>query len=57
MTAPAKSIVVWGDSISAGYGIKVAQGWGILLQEKLDEKDAEFIIHIGSISVNTAAGG
>ncbi len=57
MTATAKSIVVLGDSISAGYGIEVAQGWVTLLQEKLDEKGAGFIIHNESISGDTTAGG
>ena len=38
MTATAKSIVVLGDSISAGYGIEVTQGWVALLQKKLNEK-------------------
>ncbi|MDO9424953.1 MAG: hypothetical protein Q7T40_12295 [Methylobacter sp.] len=44
MTATAKSIIVLGDSISAGYGIEVAQGWVALLQKKLAEKDAGYTI-------------
>ncbi len=57
MTATAKSIVVLGDSISAGYGIEVAQGWVTLLQKKLDENGAGHIIHNESISGDTTAGG
>lgn len=57
MTATAKSIVVLGDSISAGYGIEVTQGWVTLLQKKLNEKGAEHIIHNESISGDTTAGG
>jgi acyl-CoA thioesterase-1 len=57
MTATAKSIVVLGDSISAGYGIEVAQGWVNLLQKKLDEKGASHSIHNESISGDTTAGG
>ncbi len=57
MTAAAKSIVVLGDSISAGYGIEVAQGWVALLQEKLDEKKTGYTIHNESISGDTTAGG
>ncbi|MDP1772794.1 MAG: arylesterase [Methylobacter sp.] len=57
MTATAKSIVVLGDSISAGYGIEVAQGWVALLQQKLDKKGAGHIIHNESISGDTTAGG
>ena len=56
-TATAKSIVVLGDSISAGYGIEVAQGWVALLQQKLDKKGAGHIIHNESISGDTTAGG
>ncbi len=57
MTATAKSIVVLGDSISAGYGIEVSQGWVTLLQKKLNEKGADHIIHNESISGDTTAGG
>lgn len=57
MTATAKSIVVLGDSISAAYGIEVAQGWVALLQKKLDEKKPGYTIHNESISGDTSAGG
>ncbi len=57
MTATAKSIVVLGDSISAGYGIEVAQGWVALLQKKLDDQDSGHSIHNESISGDTTAGG
>lgn len=57
MTVTAKSIVVLGDSISAGYGIEVAQGWVALLQTKLDEQGESHIIHNESISGDTTAGG
>lgn len=57
MTATAKSIVVLGDSISAGYGIEVSQGWVTLLQKKLDEKGGNYIVHNESISGDTTAGG
>ncbi len=57
MTATAKSIVVLGDSISAGYGIDVTQGWVALLQNKLNENSTGHIIHNESISGDTTAGG
>ncbi|MCK9634899.1 MAG: arylesterase [Methylobacter tundripaludum] len=57
MTATAKSIVVLGDSISAGYGIEVSQGWVALLQQKLDQQGTGHIIHNESISGDTTAGG
>ncbi len=57
LTATAKSIVVLGDSISAGYGIEVSQGWVALLQKKLDEQGIGYIIDNESISGDTTAGG
>lgn len=57
MTATAKSIVVLGDSISAGYGIEVSQGWVALLQQKLNEKGLNYLIHNESITGDTTAGG
>ncbi|TRW92771.1 arylesterase [Candidatus Methylobacter oryzae] len=57
MAATAKSIVVLGDSISAGYGIEVSQGWVALLQQKLNEKSLNYVINNESISGDTTAGG
>lgn len=57
MTATAKSIVVLGDSISAGYGIEVSQGWVALVRQKLNETGGTYSIHNESISGDTTAGG
>ncbi|MGZ5052459.1 MAG: arylesterase [Methylobacter sp.] len=57
MTATAKSIVVLGDSISAGYGIEVSQGWVALLQQKLNAQGTGYTIHNESITGDTTAGG
>lgn len=56
-TAAAKSIVVLGDSISAGYGMEVQQGWVALLQDRLHRLDKNHIVHNESISGDTSAGG
>lgn len=53
----AKSIVVLGDSISAGYGIDVKQGWVALLQKKFNEQQLDYVISNESISGDTSAGG
>lgn len=37
-TAYAASIVVFGDSISAAYGIEVNKGWVAKLQQKLKQQ-------------------
>jgi len=59
MSAMAKPpiIVVLGDSISAGYGIEVDEGWVALLQKKLIETNSNYSISNASISGDTTAGG
>jgi acyl-CoA thioesterase-1 len=57
IAAFAKSIVVVGDSISAGYGIEVQLGWVALLQNKLTDLQSSYIISNESISGDTSAGG
>jgi acyl-CoA thioesterase-1 len=57
LTSHAKSILVFGDSISAGYGIEVQQGWVALLQKKLAEHAHTDTIRNESISGETTAGG
>lgn len=56
-TLMAKSIVVLGDSISAAYGIDVAQGWVALVQKKLNDTHHDFTLYNDSISGDTSAGG
>lgn len=53
----AKSVVVLGDSISAGYGIDVSQGWVALLQQKFNALQNGYVINNESISGDTSAGG
>ena len=50
-------ILVLGDSISAGYGIEVEEGWVALLQKKLFESSSNYSISNASISGDTSAGG
>jgi acyl-CoA thioesterase-1 len=53
----AKTVLVLGDSISAGYGINVEEGWVALLQKKLQASKADYTIENASISGDTSAGG
>ena len=53
-TTPPTKILVWGDSLSAAYGIPVDKGWVNLLQQKLQNN---VVINNGSISGETTAGG
>ncbi len=56
-TLRAKSIVVLGDSLSAGYGMAAEKGWVSLLQHKLDKKNKIYRLNNESISGDTSAGG
>ena len=49
--------MVFGDSISAAYGIEVQQGWVALLQNKLVAEHSAYTISNDSISGETTAGG
>ncbi len=49
-----QKILVWGDSLSAAYGIPKDKGWVNLMREKLGDK---FEITNGSISGETTRGG
>jgi len=54
---PARTILVFGDSISAGYGIRVEQGWVSLLQRKLESQGYGYRVTNASVSGETTAGG
>ena len=53
----APTILVFGDSLSAGYGIDVDQSWVALLQKRLEETGYEHRVVNASISGETTAGG
>ncbi|MEO6118674.1 MAG: arylesterase [Methylotenera sp.] len=53
----APTILVYGDSLSAAYGIPQQQGWAALLQKKLNDKDYEYKVVNASISGETTSGG
>ena len=51
------TLLVVGDSISAGYGIDAEQGWVALLQKKLQQERLNYQVVNASISGDTSAGG
>jgi len=56
--ADTPAILLFGDSISAGYGIgRVDQGWAALLQAKLRNEGYGYQVINASISGETTAGG
>ncbi len=53
----APRILVFGDSISAAYGIELDAGWVALLQQRLRAQDLPHAVVNASISGETTAGG
>ena len=51
------TIVIYGDSLSAGYGIDIKRGWVSLLQNRLLETGYNYQVINASISGETTAGG
>lgn len=52
-----KTILVFGDSLSAGYGIKQSNSWPSLLQAKLTDKNLTYRVANASVSGETTHGG
>ena len=50
-------ILVFGDSLSAGYGIHLEQGWVSLLASKISQLGYGFRVINASVSGETTAGG
>jgi len=55
--AASPSILVYGDSLSAAYGLKKSQGWVALLQNKLAADRYQYSVINASISGETTSGG
>jgi acyl-CoA thioesterase-1 len=55
--AAERSILVFGDSLSAAYGISQARGWVALLAERLKRERPDYIVVNASISGETTSGG
>ncbi|WP_153159552.1 arylesterase [Zoogloea sp. 1C4] len=59
MAAPAfaGTVLVWGDSLSAGYGLRPTEAWPALLDKRLHESKPPHKVVNASISGETTAGG
>ena len=55
--AAGKTILVVGDSLSAGYGLAISRGWVALLEEKLKRERIDYTVANASVSGETSAGG
>lgn len=56
-SATAPTILVYGDSLSAAYGIPRGQGWVTLLQQRLESQGLPYRVANASISGETTSGG
>ena len=54
---PEPVILVWGDSLSAAYGMPRETGWVQLLQQRLREQGYPHRVVNGSVTGETTAGG
>ena len=50
-------ILIFGDSLSAEYGLARGTGWGALLEKRLQEKRLNYSVQNASISGETTSGG
>lgn len=55
--AAAQTLLVVGDSISAGLGLDTSQGWVSLLDKRLKDQGFDYQVVNASISGDTTAGG
>lgn len=53
----ASKILVWGDSLSAGYGLRPQEAWPVLLEQKIGMAKLPYEVVNGSISGETTADG
>ena len=53
----APTILVLGDSLSAGYGIQIEESWPALMQNKIAENGLPHKVHNASISGQTSSEG
>jgi len=51
------TVLIFGDSLSAGFGIDVDQSWGALLQQRIESQGYEHRVVNASISGETTEGG
>ena len=57
ITHAAATILVFGDSISAGYGLPRDQGWVDLLRARLVREHADYMVVNASVTGETTVGG
>lgn len=56
-SAPAKTVVVLGDSLAAGYGLDPSESFPALLQKMTDAAGMKFTVVNAGVSGDTSSGG
>lgn len=56
-SSPQPKILIFGDSLSAAYGIGEDEGWVTLLADRLAQENSELEVVNGSVSGETTTGG
>jgi acyl-CoA thioesterase I len=56
-TVPSRRVVVFGDSITAGYGLERSEAFPAVLQRKIEQENLPFEIVGAGVSGDTTAGG
>ena len=52
-----RTLLIFGDSISAGYGMSKEKQWSVLLQEKFNKENLKIKVINSSVSGETTGGG
>ncbi len=55
--AQPRNLLVWGDSLSAAYGMREEQGWVRLLSGRIEREFPSYQVVNGSVSGETTTGG
>ncbi|MDB9813123.1 arylesterase [Gammaproteobacteria bacterium] len=55
--SPANTIVILGDSLSAGYGVNIDSSWPSLLEKSIKNNNLDFQVINAGISGDTTSGG
>ena len=55
--AQQRNLLVWGDSLSAAFGMREEQGWVRLLSERIAREFPDYQVINGSVSGETTTGG
>jgi acyl-CoA thioesterase I len=56
-TTPIKSILFFGDSLTAGYGLSTEEAFPALVEKKINEKEKRCTVINAGLSGETSAGG